>query len=345
MICEAAKTWDVACICLDKSDAPAHRLCQDRIVGSTNDGTKYTELAKKSDVLTIEIEKIDLEALGDLNIIPNEQCLKILCNKYLQKEFLQENKIPSAPFFLVTSRSDLERNKDGSFVLKLASGGYDGRGVFTWPNSDLKDDFFHSQVYAEEKQEIAKELAMIVSRNAKGQIASFPATEMQMREDKQLDYLFSPAAIEETLNHQMQDICKNIVTKLNYQGVLAIEFFLTKSGELLVNEMAPRPHNSGHHTIEACESSQFDHVIASAFDWDLPSTKQNQAAAVLNLIGLSKEQCESLLEPEIRGAYLHYYHKAARPGRKVGHICFVAQRLEDAVENLKKVQERIKEYA
>ncbi|MDH5582041.1 MAG: 5-(carboxyamino)imidazole ribonucleotide synthase [Bdellovibrionales bacterium] len=344
MICEAAHQRNVDCISLDQEEAPAHQISKDSVIGLTTDGSKYKDLADKSDVLTIEIEKIDIDALNKLNIVPSYDCLKILCNKFSQKNFLKKEEIPTADFFEVKSIDELKSNKNGKLILKLATGGYDGRGVFSWPSEDVNEELFSSQVYAENKQDIKKELAMIVSRNAKGQIKTFPATEMSMRHDNQLDYLFSPANIEHDIEKQMESICHKIVSALSYQGVMAVEFFLTQSDELLVNEIAPRCHNSGHHTIEACESSQFDHVVACAFNEDLPETNLKKPSALLNLIGLTEQECEELIPSEMKEAYLHYYHKKARPGRKVGHICFMADRLEEAIDKLKQVQKRMESY-
>jgi len=344
MICEAAHQRKVDCIGLDQAEAPAHKISNGSVIGLTTDGTKYQDLANKSDVLTIEIEKLDIEALNGLNVVPSYESLKTLCNKYSQKLFLQKEGIPTADFFEVSSMDQLTSGGYGNLILKLATGGYDGRGVFSWPSSDVNEDFFNSQVYAEDKQEIKKELAMIVSRNAKGQVQSFPATEMSMRHDNQLDYLFSPANIDNNTEDQMRSICHKIVEALSYQGVMAVEFFLTNSDHLLVNEMAPRCHNSGHHTIEACESSQFDHVVACAFNDDLPNTQLKKPSALLNLIGLTQEECEELIPADMEEAYLHYYHKTARPGRKVGHICFMADHLEQAIDKLKLVQKRMESY-
>jgi 5-(carboxyamino)imidazole ribonucleotide synthase len=285
------------------------------------------------DVITVEIEHVNTEALEALEkkgvaVYPKPSFLRMVQDKGLQKEFYQANGIPTSPFQLVESRSDLNAlNHPIPFVLKSRTGGYDGKGVQIIRSQEDLQTAFEGPCVVEELVPFTKELSVIIARNKQGETSIFPLVEMEFNTEANLvEFLFSPAQVNEQIEAQARSIAQRIVEAADFVGLLAIELFLTQDGNLLVNEMAPRPHNSGHHTIEACTTSQYEQHLRAVLSLPLGSTSLIQPAVMINLLGAIghegsvhyKGLNEALQMP---GVHLHIYGKPhTKPFRKMGHV-------------------------
>jgi 5-(carboxyamino)imidazole ribonucleotide synthase len=313
------------------------------------------------DLITVEIEHVNTEALRALaaegrSVRPSPDILALVQDKLKQKEFYTARGIPTAPFAAVRNRADLlarvgaddgpeSLNRLFPAVQKLRRAGYDGRGVQILPEfrpgdlaawrSELKDAAFDAPSLIESRIDFEKEIAVIVSRDPSGRVASYPPVEMEFHPTANLvELLFAPAELDPALATRSTAIAEQIAEELSLEGLLAVELFVTKAGEILVNEIAPRPHNSGHHTIEACVTSQFEQHLRAILDLPPGSTELVRPAAMLNLLGTRGEGpavyegLEKILA--VPGVHLHLYGKRiSRPFRKMGHITITATSTPD----------------
>jgi len=333
-------------------DAPCKDFAKEFTVGSLKDFDIVYAFGKKCDVITVEIESVNTEALGKLEqegklVYPQPHILRLIQDKRAQKEFYKANEIPTADFILTENKAEVIKNSDFlPAVNKLGKDGYDGRGVQVLRSPDDLGKAFDAPGLLEKLIDFDREIAVTVARNANGDLAVYPSVECAFHPTANLvEFLFAPADISEEIEKKACEIAKKIILKLNMVGILAVEMFVTKEGEILVNEIAPRPHNSGHHSIEANFTSQFEQHLRAVMNWPLGNTELRCPAAMINLLGEEGFTGPVLVEGKDqvmaeKGVYIHLYgKKITKPFRKMGHVTL----LDDNVDNLKKRAQRIKE--
>jgi 5-(carboxyamino)imidazole ribonucleotide synthase len=356
MLIQEAVNFNIHISVLDPSvNAPCADLANNFVVGNFNDYQTVLDFGKTVDVLTIEIEHVNIEALEELErlgkkVFPTPQALRTIQDKGLQKQFYKANNIPTAPFHLIDNAEDALLFKEkGPFMQKLRKGGYDGKGVTPLRTEAEFNTAFNAPSVLEEFVPFVKELAVIVARNENGEIATFPLVEMEFNPEANLvEFIFSPANVNVEIENSAKKIAADIANKLEHVGLLAIELFLTEDGNLLVNEIAPRPHNSGHHTIEACFVSQYGMHLRAILNMPLGSTGLRTPAVMINLLGekgfegkARYENIEEVLHTE--GAYIHLYGKEeTKSFRKMGHITVCNTNLEDAKATARKFLKEVR---
>lgn len=336
-------------------DAPCKNICDDFQVGSLADFNTVYEFGKKVDLLTIEIEKVNVEALKKLvaegvKVYPEPHIIELIQDKGTQKQWLKEHHIPTSDFKLIDSKSDLNDLKWSlPYVQKLRKDGYDGKGVFIIKEKSQLTEAFEAPSLVEQMVDFEKEIAIIVARNESGEIKTFPAVEMDFHPTANLvEFQISPAAVSDFIQLKAANIAENIAEELGLIGLLAIEFFVCKNGEVLVNEMAPRPHNSGHQSIEGNVCSQFDQHLRAITGQPLGDTANRANAVMINLLGeagFSGEAVYQGLEEVLHlpGVYIHLYgKKITKPFRKMGHVTIIHNDREQAIKIAKEVKEKLK---
>ena len=357
MLLNTTRQWDINTHVLDPNNlAPARIGSNVFVQGDLMDYQTVIDFGEKVDILTIEIENVNAKALAYLEkkgvqVYPQAAVIEIIQNKCRQKEFYKKNSIPTAPFQLFGSKETL---KDAivrglisfPFVWKSESMGYDGYGVkIIRSNQDL-ETINGGSCIAEDLANIEKEIGVIVCRSVRGETVNYPSVEMEFHPtSNQVEYVLSPARISKTIEKKAQEIARQVSIAYRHVGLLAVELFLTKEGEIWVNEVAPRPHNSGHYSIEASYTSQFEQHIRALLNLPLGSTENKVSGVMVNLVGAQNHQglvhyknMEHVLG--IEGVYPHIYgKKETRPFRKMGHITIVNKNLETA----RKIAEQVKE--
>ena len=356
MLLAETRKFDIQTYILDPSDeAPCRFGATAFYKGSLMDFDTVYKFGKLVNLLTIEIENVNLDALQKLEeeglqVYPSSATLRQIQNKGKQKDFYIENDIPTSKFQrfidLKTLENSVEHGKtDLPFVWKCAQFGYDGNGVKIVRSTI---DLLHLpdvECIAEEMVDFKNELAVIVSRNVSGEIKTYPVVEMEFHpEANQVEYVICPARIDYEIAKKAQEIALKVSEKFNHVGLLAVELFQTKKDEILVNEVAPRPHNSGHHTIEASYTSQFENHLRAILNLPLGKTDSKVAGIMVNLVGEDNfsgpvvyENIEKIMA--IEGVTPHIYGKReTRPFRKMGHVTIVN---EDMVE-ARKIAEIVK---
>jgi 5-(carboxyamino)imidazole ribonucleotide synthase len=341
-------------------DCPASPFCQNLIVGSLNDASAIEKLSAVSDVITWEIEHVNVEALIQLEsqgkkIIPKPSVLKMIQDKGAQKLFFQANNIPTAPFELIDSimlaAVDFSKFPQNKIVVKTRTGGYDGKGVCICSKDDVQNGIipFEGSVLLEQFVEDVLELAVIVAVDQFGNKSSFPSIEMYFNAQSNLvEFLYSPAQISQEVESKAREIAESVIHAFQSPGLFAVELFLTRNGEILVNEIAPRPHNSGHHTIEGCVTSQFAQLNRILLGQELGDTSLKQPSAMLNIVGPENISGGYKLENEDRwlqqnDVFIHMYGKReSRPHRKLGHVTIIANTFGELIERAEYVKENIK---
>tara|TARA_B100000809_G_scaffold255869_1_gene295020 strand:+ start:225 stop:1409 length:1185 start_codon:yes stop_codon:yes gene_type:complete len=353
MFIQEAINFDVRVYIMDESEiAPSRELANHFTFGSITNYDDVYNFGKDKDVLTIEIENVNVEALYQLEkegvkVFPQPKIIELVQDKGLQKQFYIENNIPTAPFYLVENRNEISSYiTELPFMQKMRVGGYDGKGVTVLRDEDDIINGFDAPSVLEEFVDFEKELSVIVARNAKGEVVSFPVVEQEFNSEANLvEFLMSPADVNSEIEEKAREIAEKIINKLEMVGLLAVELFLTKEGEVLVNEIAPRPHNSGHQTIEGNVTSQYEQHLRSILNLPLGSTDIVEASVMLNLLGekghtgkVYYKGLEDVLK--MKGVKPHIYGKAiTKPFRKMGHITIVNKSLDKA----KKIAEEVKE--
>ena len=351
MLIQAANDLNIHIHCLDPDpNAPCSEIAHSFSCGSLTDFNTVLNFGSDKHLITVEIENVNVEALVELEkkgvkVFPQPNVLKLIQDKGLQKEFYLKNNIPTAAFELIPSKAELLLKTDFPFVHKLRTGGYDGKGVKIISNLSEAEQSFDAPSVIEEKIDFQKELSVLVARNEKGEIKTFPLVECEFNPEANLvEFLFSPADVSPEIELKAKEIASQLIGKLNMVGLLAVELFLTKSNELLVNEIAPRPHNSGHHTIECCTTSQFSQHLRAILNLPLGDTSLIQAGAMINLVGEKEfngpviyDGLENLLS--IPGVFPHLYGKEiSKPFRKMGHITITGKNIDE----LKAKRDKIK---
>jgi 5-(carboxyamino)imidazole ribonucleotide synthase len=317
------------------------------------------QFGKLVDVLTFEIENVNIEALKKLKseghrIVPDPEILELIQDKGLQKKFYKKNGIPTSTFKIYESETailnGIEKGEiNFPFVQKLRKGGYDGRGVAVINDKSDLIKILSGASVIEEKVEIVKEISAIAARNRKGEIKCYPVVEMLFDPKANLvDKLICPSSITVEQSEKAVIFASEIIELLNMEGLLAVEFFVDSKGEVIVNEIAPRPHNSGHHTIESIITSQFEQHLRAILNLPLGSTKLKLPSVMINILGADGYEgpviYEGLTESmAIDGVKIHLYgKKITKPYRKMGHVTVLSSSLECALKKAEKVKQLIR---
>lgn len=351
MFIESTIKYDANISILDpNSDCPAANICSNFSQGDFNNYEDVLAFGREMDIITIEIEHVNTEALYQLEkegkkVYPQARVIELIKDKGLQKQFYQENNIPTANFHF--SDNNKESKFKYPYVNKLRLGGYDGKGVKIIKSES--DSLFSEESFIEEKIDFIKELSVIVARNKAGEVSAYPMIEQQFNEEANLvELLFSPADVNSEIALKGEQIAKNIIVQLNMVGILAVELFLTKHGELIVNEIAPRTHNSGHHTIECCNVSQFEKHFRAITNLPLGNTKLKFAGAMINLLGEQNHEGNVFYEglPELlkkEDIFVHLYgKKQTKPFRKMGHITVLDNSFQEVLNKANEIKDVLK---
>lgn len=360
MLLYVTRKWDIKTYVLDPSeDCPAKLACNFFFKGDLSDFDTVYKFGKQVETLTIEIENVNVEALEKLEkegvrVFPQSNVIRIIKNKCIQKDFLKKNKIPTSNFNTYKNidqiKKDLLNKKIAfPFIWKSAVSGYDGYGVKAIYSEKDIELLNEQESLVEEFIKIEKELAIIVSRSENGQVNSFPVLEMKFNNDiNQVEYVLSPARIDKKLCEKAKDISYKVSECLNHVGLIVVELFLTTNGDIIVNEIAPRPHNSGHLTIESCYTCQFEQHIRAILNLPLGLSKMKTPAVMVNLIGdenhtgpVYYKNIDQILA--IDSVIPHIYgKKETRPYRKMGHVTVLNSQIENALQIAKKIKKTIK---
>lgn len=345
---------DVHVIDPDKN-APCKDISTSFIVGSLQDFDTVYNFGKDKDVVTIEIEHVNADALQKLvdegvKVFPQPKILKMIQDKGLQKEFYASHNIPTSDYHLIEDKSEIERFKsEFPFMQKLRKGGYDGKGVTPLRNDQDLEKAFDAPSVLEKFVDFDKEISVIVARNESGEVKSYPVVELEFNPEANLvDFLFSPAHLDSDIENKAREIAEDLVAKTGVVGLLAVEMFVTKLGEVLVNEIAPRTHNSGHQSIEGNVTSQFEQHLRSVINLPLGDTRMTEPSVMVNLLGekgyTGEAQYEGLNEVlAMSGVHIHLYgKKITKPFRKMGHVTVGAKTLVEAHKIAVRVKETLK---
>jgi 5-(carboxyamino)imidazole ribonucleotide synthase len=339
MLLQVAANYPVETFVMENdSECPSAHLCDHFTKGNITNFDDVYNFGKGLDAITIEIESVNEEALEKLEsegvkVYPKPAALKTIKDKILQKQFYKDNNIASSDFVITQNLAELQQHIDFlPAVHKIGKGGYDGRGVQV---IRIKEDIrkgFDAPSVLEKMVVIKKELAVIVAVNDKGETAIYDCVDMVVDPELNLlDYQISPADVSDTVANKAKAIAQQVVTKLNSPGIFAVELFVDNNDEVFVNETAPRVHNSGHHSIEANYSSQFDMLWRVMLGYPLGNTAHILPAAIVNLLGAEGytgmayyEGLEEVLASD--NAFVHIYGKSeTKPGRKMGHVTILHQ--------------------
>lgn len=356
MMIQSAINYNLYICCLDPdANAPCKTFANEFTEGSLTDFDTVYKFGKDKDIITIEIENVNVEALKKLQkegkkVFPQPEVIEIIQDKGLQKMFYQRNNIPSPDFFLVENKTQIEKYRDFfPFFQKLRKGGYDGKGVVKLGHPNKIEQAFEEPSVLERLVDFDKEISVIVARNESGETKCFPAVECEFNSEANLvEFLFSPANIKKSIDKQATDIAIKIAEKLNIVGLLAVELFVTKDGKVLVNEVAPRPHNSGHQTIEGNITSQFEQHLRAILNLPLGDTSIIKPAVMINLLGEKNydgvAKYEGLVDAmKYKGVYIHLYGKiTTKPFRKMGHVTVIDDDLSLAKKKAITVKDLIK---
>lgn len=352
MLIQAAIDLNLELHMLDPDpQAPCHQLAASFTQGSLTDYTTVLAWGRQFDLITIEIENVNVEALRELQrlgkqVFPQPEVIALIQDKRTQKQFYQEKNIPTAPFILTEDRQEVAQHLNFLPAMhKLGREGYDGRGVQRLVGAEDLPKAFDKPGLLEKLVDFDKEIAVIVARSASGEEKAFPAVEMVFHPEHNLvEYLFAPARIAAAIGQQAEEIALQVARELNMVGLLAVEMFVTQEGKVLVNEVAPRPHNSGHQTIEANITSQYGQHLRAILGLPLGDTAAKIPSAMVNLLGEAGYTgparyagMESVLA--LSGVQVHLYgKKVTKPYRKMGHVTIVdpnPQRLQEKAEFVK----------
>jgi 5-(carboxyamino)imidazole ribonucleotide synthase len=356
MLLQAAIDLNLHISVLDPDpEAPCRDLAHAFIQGKLTDYETVIQFGQNCDLITIEIENVNTQALKELEkqgkkVFPQPHIIELIQDKRLQKQFYQQNQIPTADFVLIDEVQQLAEYEDFLPAFqKLGKEGYDGKGVQKLTSEADFEKAFTAASLLEKAIDFEKELAVIIARNARGETALFPVVEMVFHPVRHLvEYLLAPARISESQVAQVRHVATNLMEKLDMVGLLAVEMFLTRDGEILVNEIAPRPHNSGHHTLKANYTSQFEQHLRAILNLPLGNTHAHTQAAMLNLLGSEGFEGEAFYESlnevmAIPGVYPHLYGKKfTKPYRKMGHVTIVENDPVLLAEKVKTVRETLR---
>ncbi len=344
MMIQEAISYNISIYILDgDANTPCQSISSGFTPGSITDYDTVYNFGLDKDLITVEIENVNIEALEQLEkegkkVYPQPHILRIIRDKGIQKQFYIDNNIPTAPFALVENQEDLKKHLDYiPGANKIRTGGYDGKGVQIIKSESDLHNAFDAPSIIEKLIPFEKELSVIVARSESGEIKTFPTVECEFNPAANLvEFLFAPAAISKEIDLKAQELAKMVISKLEMVGILAVEMFLLSDGTILVNEIAPRPHNSGHHTIECNSTSQFEQHLRAILDLPLGATDIIAPGVMINLLGAEGfegdayyEGLEEAMQQE--GVYVHLYGKEkTKSFRKMGHVTIRKQDLQEA---------------
>ena len=360
MTLEVSNKFGIKVYILDPDEnCPSKSLCTKFFQGDLMDFDTVYNFGKKVDLITIEIENINIEALEKLKkerktVYPQPEILKIIQDKSLQKDFYLRNKIPSTPFKKCNSKEEIQNfisNGDRSypFIWKSSKMGYDGYGVKLIKDNNSIENIPDKPCIIEDKAEIEKELSVMVVSMPSGKIINYPVVEMEFNsESNQVEYIISPARIKKEIKEKAENLALRVSQSFGNIGLLAVEMFLTTTGDILVNEVAPRPHNSYHFSIEGSETSQFEQLIRSILDLPIGKTNMINNSVMVNLVGENNAKGPVIYKNMdqiigIKGVNPHLYgKKETRPNRKMGHVTVINSDIEEAIKIAKEIKTTVK---
>ncbi|MDQ3016039.1 MAG: 5-(carboxyamino)imidazole ribonucleotide synthase [Bacteroidota bacterium] len=363
MLCEAASEWQWKIAVLDKNlDDPAATIAHRFVQGDYTNYDDVLSFGQSVDIITIEIEKVNLEALKELErqgkiVHPSPAALEIIRDKALQKEFFIEQGLPTAPQMLFDSKQEILDTLESGvieypFVQKLRSGGYDGHGVSIIKSENDLALLLEGLSLVEPLVEIEAEVSVIAARNFNGEIKTFPPVAMSFHEEANLvEYLYCPSGLGPALELEATQIAQAAIESLEMCGLLAVELFLTVNGDWLINEVAPRPHNSGHHTIECCNVSQFHQHLLAICNLPLIDPHLHFPAVMVNILGEEGFEGPPIylnVEQALRmgSVYVHLYgKKITKPFRKMGHVTVANRNVNRAIKTANFIKDHIKVIA
>ena len=355
-----ASNWDISTYILDPNpECPAASCASVFVKGNYLDFDDVYNFGKKVDMITFEIENVNIDALKKLKeeglkIFPDPETLYLIKDKGLQKAFYSAHNIPSAAFQLYASKEAIISAMETSeipfpFVQKLRTGGYDGQGVAVIRNKNESNKLLDGPSVVEKCLEIKNEISIIVARNLAGEIKCFPPAEMIFNQEENIvEEIICPASTSDAINADAVKLANHIADSLNFVGLLAVEMFIDQHDKIWVNEIAPRPHNSGHHTIESVITSQYEQLLRSIFNLPLGATDLKMPSVMINLLGEpgfeGKVKYEGLSKAmAIGGVKIHLYgKKQTKPFRKMGHVTVLATTIEAAKEKAALVKQTLK---
>ncbi|NAS32312.1 5-(carboxyamino)imidazole ribonucleotide synthase [Flavobacteriaceae bacterium R38] len=360
MLLYETRKYDIQTLVLDPNDeAPCKIACNQFFKGDLMDFDTVYNFGKKVDLLTFEIEHVNVDALEKLEqenikVFPSSKTLRVIQNKARQKLFYSDNNIPTAPFLRFSFTDEISHSiQNGNlslpFVWKSAQFGYDGQGVKIIKTLSDLESLPNIECIAEELVPFKNELAVIVARNPDGNVITYPVIEMEFHPTaNQVEYVICPARIDREVAKKAQSTALKVSDALGHVGLLAVEMFQTKDDEIIVNEVAPRPHNSGHYSIEASYTNQFEQHIRAILNLPLGSTASKVGGIMVNLVGsegysgdVVYENIEEIMR--IDGVTPHIYGKReTRPFRKMGHVTIVNEELAEARKIAQEVKNLIK---
>lgn len=356
MLLQAAANYPVETFILEKDAAcPAAHLCHHFIKGDITNFNDVYNFGKGLDALTIEIENVNLDALEKLEsegvaVYPKPAALKIIKDKILQKEFYKKHQVPTSEFVITQNLDELSKHIHFfPAVHKLSQGGYDGKGVQVIKSKDDISNGFDAPAVLEKKVNIKKEIALILAVSAAGEIKLYSPVDMVFNQRLHLlSHQLSPAELPEKVLWKAEAIAMKLVKELKSPGIFAVELFVDAEDNVLVNETAPRVHNSGHHSIEACYSSQFDMLWRIMLQYPLGNTDNILPAAIVNLVGENDHSgpaCYKGLEDVLKmdNVFVHIYGKTeTKPGRKMGHVTILSNEKQELLHKVNQIKHTLK---
>lgn len=336
-------------------EATCARFTSNFTVGDTLDYDAVVKFGEGLDIITIEKEAVNTDALEHLRkqgvkVYPSPEVIRTIQDKYSQKTFMQEHNIPVAKGIAIENKTELVGYKHQlPACLKLRRDGYDGKGVMVLKHEGDIADAFDAPCVLEELVDIDKELAVIVARSTNGEVKCYEPVEMMFDPEMNiLDYQLAPAEITEEHTQQAMDLALKCGEAFNLVGIMAVEMFLDKKGNIIVNELAPRPHNSGHHTIEACITSQYEQLLRAIMGMPLGDIATHKKSAMINILEPAegeKDKLDKVFNATLStsDAHVHWYGKKnSKEGRKVGHITVNGNTMEEALEKAKAIRNILK---
>ena len=363
MLCLVASNWNLSTYVLDpSSDCPAASVCTGFSHGNFRNYEDVYAFGKNVDILTIEIEHVNLQALFRLQeegvvIRPEPHALELIQDKARQKRFYTSKGLPTADFSVFPGKEAIVAAVESGeiripFVQKLSKTGYDGRGVYVVRGKEQLSDLLAGESVVEDLVDVEKEISVIVSRNSAGEMKCFPPVEMVFNSHANIvEFLISPCELDDALFVRACELAEHTIKSFDMCGILAVEMFLSKKGDILINESAPRPHNSGHHTIDAARTSQYEQCLRSILDLPPGDTEIKTPSVMINILGQPGFEGQVRYEGlrgcmSVEGAKFHIYGKTwTKPYRKMGHVTVLDDDISSALEKAKFIMNNLRAVA
>ena len=363
MLCLVASNWNLSTYVLDpSSDCPAASVCTGFSHGNFRNYEDVYAFGKNVDILTIEIEHVNLQALFRLQeegvvIRPEPHALELIQDKARQKRFYTSKGLPTADFSVFSGKEAIVAAVESGetripFVQKLSKTGYDGRGVYVVREKEQLSDLLEGESVVEDLVDVEKEISVIVSHNSAGETKCFPPVEMVFNSHANIvEFLISPCELDDALSVRACELAERTIKSFDMCGILAVEMFLSKKGDILINESAPRPHNSGHHTIDAARTSQYEQCLRSILDLSPGDTEIKTPSVMINILGQPGFEGQVRYEGlrgcmGVEGAKFHIYGKTqTKPYRKMGHVTVLDDDIASALEKAKFIMNNLRAIA